>query len=446
MTIRVKNVKKVDIFSNIIPIYYLSKFTGLSPLSLAYTYDQQRRDTVTMKTSIFGVLCNVLMLMWITGDQFYMFLTNHKSSASEKTNYIMELESVTDIICAVSSLIMSLIRIRKEMYKNLYNIFVVDNLLDTKCDILTRNEKYLRIQLVSLTLIAVIIYAADILVMNSDFSLGTLCGLSIYGCFFIELVTIMQFVNLVSLLKQKFQILNSYFGSAENPTHHRTDNNLWEILLQTPGFRNEDNWKDDALQMEALYQALNRRNYSKIILQDSTSISTQNSWLHKEKIRCRALRIIWDVLCDISSSVNSMYGLQILLFTLSAFIKITANLSYCIVSQKANVWANSKFYSEFLDPIIWILMTFLQLFWITVTCSRACGEANRSVTLLQKLLLLPELQPATAAEIQLFLHQVRDRKPKFTAWEFFTINYSFLGSTVGAIATYLVILVQMQAN
>jgi hypothetical protein len=88
----------------------------------------------------------------------------------------------------------------------------------------------------------------------------------------------------------------------------------------------------------------------------------------------------------------------------------------------------------------------LQLFWISASCSANSEEANRSVTLLQKLLLLPELHPATAAEIQLFLQQMRDRKPNFTAWDIFTINYSLLGSTVGAIATYLVILVQMQAN
>jgi len=91
-------------------------------------------------------------------------------------------------------------------------------------------------------------------------------------------------------------------------------------------------------------------------------------------------------------------------------------------------------------------MEFCQLCWIAATCSAACGEANRSVTLLQKLLLVPDLHPATAAEIQLFLHQVRDRKPKFTAWDVFTINYSLLVSIVGTIITLLVILVQMQAN
>jgi len=137
-----------------------------------------------------------------------------------------------------------------------------------------------------------------------------------------------------------------------------------------------------------------------------------------------------------------MYGLQILLCIVSAFIEITTNLSYSITKIPLNAITNVLFYRHLLTPIIWAITEFLLLFWITATCSAACGEANRSVTLLQKLLLLPELHPATAAEIQLFLQQTRDRKPKFTAWDVFTINYSLLGSTVGAITTFLVILVQ----
>jgi len=190
MSNRVKTVKKANISSNIISIYYLSKYTGLSPLLLDYIHDQQRSDTLKMNTSKFGVLCSMFMLMWIAGDQCYGLLINYVNFAREKTNYVMEFENAIYTISAVSSLIMSLIRIRKEMYKVLYNIFVVDNLLDTKCYILRNNEKFLRIQLISLTFIAFIIYAADILVMNSDFSLRMLCGLRIYDCCFIRSVTI----------------------------------------------------------------------------------------------------------------------------------------------------------------------------------------------------------------------------------------------------------------
>jgi hypothetical protein len=165
------------------------------------------------------------------------------------------------------------------MEKILYKIHVVDNLFDTKCDTLTSNQKCLLIQIISLTPIISITYVADILAANSDFSVWTLFGLNIYVCSFIKLVTIVQFVNLISLLRQKFKILNSYLASPENPTEYGTESNLWEALLQTPRFRNECNWKDDALHMEAFYQALNGRHYSNIIAQDSTSISMQNSWL-----------------------------------------------------------------------------------------------------------------------------------------------------------------------
>jgi hypothetical protein len=141
-----------------------------------------------------------------------------------------------------------------------------------------------------------------------------------------------------------------------------------------------------------------------------------------------------------------MYGLQILLCIVSAVVETTSNFSYAITTLQWNVLIDVGHYHKFVTQIIWALMQFLLVFWITATCSAASGEGNRSVTLLQKLLLLPETHPATAAEIQLFLQQVRDLKLRFTAWDVFTINYTLLGSTVGAITTFLVILVQFQAD
>ena len=444
----VRSVKKSDIFSSIIPMYYLSKLMGLAPLTPAYTHDKQSRVGVTLKTSVPAVLYTVLLIIGIASAQCFvlMFYRFHTLPFGNKqTNLVFVSEFVLCGITGVTCLATSLKRIRKEMDPLLYKVSVIDTLLGTNIDILRGNKKYMWMQVTSMAFFLFIVYANDLMCVNSDFSIG-LEGTFIYVCTTIKIVTIMQFVNLVSLLKQKFKILNSYLSSAENSTQYRPDNNLWEMLLQTPRFRNEENSKEDALKIEAFYQMLNRRHYSNIIMQDFTNITIQNSWLHKDKLRCRALRIIWDVLCDISSSVNSIYGLQILLCIVSAFIEITTNLSYSIITLKENVFTNEELYLKMEATLIWALTNFLQMFWIAATCSAACGEANRSVTLLQKLLLLPEFHPATAAEIQLFLQQVRDRKPKFTAWDFFTINYSLLGSTVGAVVTYLVILVQMQAK
>jgi hypothetical protein len=438
----VRSVKKPDIFSHIIPIYYLSKFTGLAPLSLAYTQDELGRVEVTLKTSVFGILHTVLTIMGIIGAQCcVLYFSDKLSIQGERKKNVVNIEYLINGFSGITCLAMSLIRIRKQMDEVLYQIYVVDKTLNTKFDILRINEKHLRVQVISLISIVFIVYTNDGLFPTFDYSVWI-----IYVCTSIKIVTIIQFVNLVSLLRQKFKILNSYLAPAEKKNQRRNDKNLWEMLLQTPCFGNEDNWKNDALQIDAFYQALNMRHQSNITMQHSTNISIQNSWLRKEKLRCRALRIIWDVLCDVSSSVNSMYGLQILLCIVSAFIEITTNLSYSIVELKLNVRTNVKHYHEVVNPAIWALMQFLLMFWIAASCSAACGEANRSITLLQKLLLLPELHPATAAEMKLFLQQTRDRKPKFTAWDFFTITYSVLGSIVGAIITLLVILVQMQAN
>jgi len=428
-------------------MYYLSKLMGLAPLTPAYTHDKQCRDGITLKTSVPAVLYTVLLIIGIAAAQCFVltfFRFDTLNWGTEKTKQLQVSEFVENGISCFTCLAIGLTRILKEMDSLLYKVSVIDILLGTKTDILRSNEIYMWMQVTSLAFVIFTVYANDFVSLNTVRNIG-LPATTIYVCNFIRSVTIMQFVNFVSLLKQKFKILNSYLGSDENSTQHSNDN-LWEILLHTTRFRNEDNWKDDALKIEAFYQALNRRHYSNVIMQDSTNICIQNSWLPKEKLRFRALRIILDVLCDISSSVYSIYGLQILLCIMSAFIEITSNLSYCMIALKVYIFTSEELYLKVVSPIIWAIFHFLQLFWIAVSCSAACEEANRSVTLLQKLLLLPELHPATAAEIQLFLHQARDRKQKFTAWDVFTLNYGLLGSTIGAVVTYLVILVQMQTN
>jgi hypothetical protein len=64
----------------------LSKCTGLAPLSLAYTRDKESRVTVTLKTSLFGVLYNLFLTMWIIGEQCYEpFAAIQLPAADEKT-------------------------------------------------------------------------------------------------------------------------------------------------------------------------------------------------------------------------------------------------------------------------------------------------------------------------------------------------------------------------
>jgi hypothetical protein len=127
----------------------------------------------------------------------------------------------------------------------------------------------------------------------------------------------------------------------------------------------------------------------------------------------------------------------------SAFVELTMTISNAIVSTMMKHENELEFLHFVISTICWGLIQFFLLFCVTGSCNAASGEANHSAVLLQKL-LLTELHPDTAEEVQLFLQQVSNRKVRFTAWDFFTINYTTLGSIVGAITTFVVIFVQIQ--
>jgi hypothetical protein len=127
----------------------------------------------------------------------------------------------------------------------------------------------------------------------------------------------------------------------------------------------------------------------------------------------------------------------------SAFVEVTTIISYIIVATKEKHEDYLKFLHFLIAAMSWGLIQFFLLFCVTGSYNAASGEANRSAVLLQKL-LLTELHPDTAKQVQLSLQQVSDRKVRFTEWDFFTINYTTLGSIVGAITTLHAILVQIQ--
>jgi hypothetical protein len=129
-----------------------------------------------------------------------------------------------------------------------------------------------------------------------------------------------------------------------------------------------------------------------------------------------------------------MYRLQILLCMVSAIVEVTTNISYIIVATKEKHENYLQFLHLLIVAMLWGLIQFSILFCVTGSCNAASGEANRSAVLLQKL-LLTELHPHTSEEVQLFLQQVSNRKERFTAWDFFAIHYTALGSIVGAITT-----------
>jgi hypothetical protein len=196
-----RNVKKPDIYSNMIPIYYLSKVTGLAPLSPAYTPDKHSRVGARLKILLPGVLYTVLMIMGIIEGQcvaLILYATDTRTNVTEGTKYVFLSQLIIREITSVTSLAIGLTRIRKQIDTLLYKVFVVDTLIGTRSDILRRNDRYLRMQVTLLITVLSTVYVNDFVASNFGFNVWLCVAIVYYICTSIQFVTIIHFVNLVS--------------------------------------------------------------------------------------------------------------------------------------------------------------------------------------------------------------------------------------------------------
>jgi gustatory receptor len=82
--------------------------------------------------------------------------------------------------------------------------------------------------------------------------------------------------------------------------------------------------------------------------------------------------------------------------------------------------------------------------WVTASCNSACCEAVRTATVVNKLLLIQTLSSDLSAELERFSQQLLHSKLHFTAFGFFSLDFTFLYGFIGGATTYIVILLQFQ--
>jgi hypothetical protein len=227
----VKDVKEPNIYSNIIPIYNLSKLTVLAPLSLTYTRGKEMRLYISLKSSVFGILYGVLLVVAIIAGQSYVFIFSYDIPVAVETRNLFLSELLLSGVSSVTSLVVSLTKVRKMLNNLLNTVSCLDDVFRTPNRVLKRNETFLQTQVLSMIPIVCVMYLIDYFAFHKGFDITILLLITTYICSSIEIVTIAQFVNIILLLKQKFQILNRYLASGEKSQEHDDESNFWETLF-----------------------------------------------------------------------------------------------------------------------------------------------------------------------------------------------------------------------
>jgi gustatory receptor len=138
-----------------------------------------------------------------------------------------------------------------------------------------------------------------------------------------------------------------------------------------------------------------------------------------------------------------MYGLQLLLElgTTTSELTLSSHLVLVTIFGIQRVENNSM--SQFISLMsAWLFLYFFKLISITAPCQSATNEVENTATLVQKLLLVQHFDQNTVAELQLFSLQLLQRKVKFTAFGFLSLDYSLLFSIIGGVTTFIVIAMQ----
>jgi hypothetical protein len=89
----------------------------------------------------------------------------------------------------------------------------------------------------------------------------------------------------------------------------------------------------------------------------------------------------------------------------------------------------------------WLLLYAFKMIIITAPCQSATSEVEKTVMLVQKL-LLAGFDQNTMEELQLFSHQLLHCKMNFTAFGFLKLDFSLLLTIIGGAITYVVLAIQ----
>jgi hypothetical protein len=401
-----------SIYTAVKPLLYVSKVSGVAPFS--YVSDT-RRGTVKLMSrcsDMFWVV--VLITCFLMNMPMDLYIKKF-----QPRNYALKLYIVYGLFqtchhCASTITVLSLSVFRRS---NLHRIFVllseVDELMYENTD---RQVLYKRTR--SLIVLQIIITSAVLgpLIYGYTLRLATSTALQ-YVSTLIEMVEhlpliclVLQFINIVLLLRQRYKCLNRMIDSHLHVWRHR------------------------------------RKSFGRNILPLLDTDIFGSSYCNMTSFRRQILekRHIYSKLYDIVLLVNSCFGLPIFLLTWWIFLHVVL-LTYAsalYITTGSVEGSDIRECTWTLFAIILCILLIIVLLLIVLSCDLTAEESRKSQILIEKLVLRTDLGYETLNELRALSVQLNNMQVTFSAAGFFSLDLPFMYSFVGAICTYIVILAQ----
>ncbi|XP_063240802.1 putative gustatory receptor 2a [Bacillus rossius redtenbacheri] len=224
----------------------------------------------------------------------------------------------------------------------------------------------------------------------------------------ISLIVTTNLITVVIVLSQRFKAINV---SMSEMLEYASDN-----LAASPVFRSNS----DSVRLTGTYW--------------STGVCSL-------QLKIIQLMELHGKLSDIVESINSLYGLPIMLDVIATFISIVTSLYYSFPRGVDGYQHDLQFHTS-VASVTRSLLHFSKLALLISSCELATYEASKTVKLVQKLKLLSIIDADTRNTARVLIIDATLPLVKFSGFGFFSLDFHFLGAFVSAVTTYLVIIFQ----
>jgi len=379
------------------PLYFVSKVLGLAPYSYAETQSgSQAIKPCSVCSILWTLFVTALMLVLFLHISFFRFL---RLSPGLNASYLIVfgLQKISLLLSCFVSLLSGVTTNRSKIRKTMEMLSAIDEMLIRNKRVHVYKKEFYTLLAHILLVTSVLMYmfyqnvAQDLGFHNILFSLYYVLTL------FVNSVGLIRFTFLLRILKLGFKITGEELKILEtNP-------------IKTTTFLNFTNNLSD------------------------------NSRRDRQLCSIFALRSLHFKLYELGRTVNSSYGLLMLIETVHNFLSAVSLVDVTIILLDREEYVNTTVYY-----MCWLTYYAMKTSFLMLTSHLTCNESRKLLAILYKLLLRPDLHHCCERQIRLFVMQVINNGIQFTAAGIFPLDLPTLHSIVSATTMYVIVLQQLK--
>jgi hypothetical protein len=401
-----------DIYSALWPLHVMSRIFALAPYSL------KPESECRIKRMVTTCMCRIWSIIWIIS----LVAAECISISNVITaNYTIKQKTVEILFYSsgytysIISLFLILTINHDKVPQILEKLSEIDQLFSTKkygCQIYKNTPLFIIVQLSVLISTLSALFSFGMYINRLDFSFGIITNIFFEKLsVFINSIAILNFVNLVLLLRNKYKYLNS----------------ILETSALTP-------CKVTKLKYRNMYCITPIENST---FETKTSITeVRDNFMSSRRQHLRNLRIIYSQLHDVAVLINSTYALSLLCATYWVLITIISGANYAIDLKGTD-------HLYVLDAVLWSIFSMSLMTVMAVSCSVAVNECSRSPVIVQKIMLRDDISEEDMKDLDKMFTQFQAMKIGFSACGMYRIDLSLLCGVFGATLSYILIVPQL---